>query len=68
MQFVCKLICDSFFNNLLLQGAKGAKVYNSAVAATADGLQNGKEGDDKIKMHTHSYCCLDYAQVPTTNP
>ncbi|KAK6795802.1 hypothetical protein RDI58_009257 [Solanum bulbocastanum] len=45
------------------EGAKGAKVYNSAVAATVDGLQNGKEGDDKIKMHTHSYCCLDYAQI-----
>lgn len=45
------------------EGAKGAKVYNAAVAATVDGLQNGKEGDDKIKMHTHSYCCLDYAQI-----
>lgn len=45
------------------EGAKGAKVYNSAVAATVDSLQNGKEGDDKIKMHTHSYCCLDYAQI-----
>uniref|UniRef100_A0A0V0IFR4 Putative general transcription factor IIE subunit 1-like n=1 Tax=Solanum chacoense TaxID=4108 RepID=A0A0V0IFR4_SOLCH len=45
------------------EGAKGAKAYNSAVAATVDGLQNGKEGDDKIKMHTHSYCCLDYAQI-----
>uniref|UniRef100_M1A4H3 Transcription initiation factor IIE alpha subunit family protein n=1 Tax=Solanum tuberosum TaxID=4113 RepID=M1A4H3_SOLTU len=45
------------------EGAKGAKVYNSAVAATVDILQNGKEGDDKIKMHTHSYCCLDYAQI-----
>ncbi|KAM3380305.1 hypothetical protein BC332_09818 [Capsicum chinense] len=45
------------------EGAKGAKVYNAAVAATVDGMQNGKEGDDKIKMHTHSYCCLDYAQI-----
>ncbi|KAK4349995.1 hypothetical protein RND71_029308 [Anisodus tanguticus] len=45
-----------------LAGAKGAKVYNASVAATVDGL-HGKEGDDKIKMHTHSYCCLDYAQI-----
>ncbi|XP_016506802.1 uncharacterized protein LOC107824528 [Nicotiana tabacum] len=45
------------------EGAKGAKVYNAAVAATVDVLQNGKEGDDKIKMHTHSYCCLDYSQI-----
>ncbi|XP_059309263.1 uncharacterized protein LOC132633304 [Lycium barbarum] len=44
------------------EGAKGAKVYNAAVAATVDGL-HGKDGDDKIKMHTHSYCCLDYAQI-----
>ncbi|XP_027126210.1 uncharacterized protein [Coffea arabica] len=43
--------------------AKGAKVYNAAVAATADGHHNGREGDEKIKMHTHSYCCLDYAQI-----
>lgn len=38
-------------------------MYNAAVAATADGHQTGREGDEKIKMHTHSYCCLDYAQV-----
>ncbi|KAK2965282.1 hypothetical protein RJ640_004151 [Escallonia rubra] len=43
--------------------AKGAKIYSAAVAATADGLQNGREGDEKIKLHTHSYCCLDYAQI-----
>lgn len=43
--------------------AKGAKVYNAAVAATGDGHQFGREGDDKQKMHTHSYCCLDYAQI-----
>ncbi|KAH9308133.1 hypothetical protein KI387_036044, partial [Taxus chinensis] len=43
--------------------AKGAKVFNAAVAATADGQQNGKEGEEKMKLHTHSYCCLDYAQV-----
>ncbi|KAF9626077.1 hypothetical protein IFM89_030745 [Coptis chinensis] len=22
-----------------------------------------KEGEDKLKLHTHSYCCLDYAQI-----
>ncbi|KAH6780548.1 Transcription factor TFIIE [Perilla frutescens var. hirtella] len=43
--------------------AKGAKIYNAAFAATGDGQQTGREGDDKQKMHTHSYCCLDYAQI-----
>ena len=47
----------------LLQTAKGAKAYSAAVAATADNL-TGREGEEKIKLHTHSYCCLDYAQVP----
>lgn len=58
--FQCPLICIIFD---CLQTAKGAKVYNAAVAATGDGHQFGREGDDKQKMHTHSYCCLDYAQV-----
>ncbi|CAH9084772.1 unnamed protein product [Cuscuta epithymum] len=44
------------------ESAKGAKVYNAAVAATVDGQHYGKE-DEKVKMHTHSYCCLDYAQI-----
>ncbi|OAY36125.1 general transcription factor IIE subunit 1 [Manihot esculenta] len=43
--------------------AKGAKIYSAAVAATAEGQQGRKEGDEKIKLHTHSYCCLDYAQI-----
>ncbi|GAV74232.1 TFIIE_alpha domain-containing protein [Cephalotus follicularis] len=42
--------------------AKGAKIYSAAVAATADGSIT-KEGEEKIKLHTHSYCCLDYAQI-----
>lgn len=42
--------------------AKGVKIYNAAVAATVDG-RPGKEGDEKIKLHTHSYCCLDYQQI-----
>ncbi|XP_019451990.1 PREDICTED: transcription initiation factor IIE subunit alpha-like isoform X1 [Lupinus angustifolius] len=42
--------------------AKGAKIYSAAVAATADG-QTAKEGEEKVKLHTHSYCCLDYAQI-----
>ncbi|PON86525.1 TFIIE transcription factor [Trema orientale] len=42
--------------------AKGAKIFSAAVAATVDG-QHPKDGDEKIKMHTHSYCCLDYAQI-----
>lgn len=43
--------------------AKGAKIYSAAVAATADSQQTGKEGEEKVKLHTHSYCCLDYAQI-----
>ncbi|KAK6134876.1 hypothetical protein DH2020_031360 [Rehmannia glutinosa] len=43
--------------------AKGAKIYNAAVAATGDSQQTGREGDEKLKMHTHSYCCLDYSQI-----
>uniref|UniRef100_A0A2P2M1F5 HTH TFE/IIEalpha-type domain-containing protein n=1 Tax=Rhizophora mucronata TaxID=61149 RepID=A0A2P2M1F5_RHIMU len=43
--------------------AKGAKMYSAAIAATADGQQVVKEGDEKVKLHTHSYCCLDYAQI-----
>nr|KYP55649.1 hypothetical protein KK1_001871 [Cajanus cajan] len=43
--------------------AKGAKIYSAAVAATADGQQTTKEGEEKVKLHTHSYCCLDYAQI-----
>ncbi|XP_039141497.1 general transcription factor IIE subunit 1 [Dioscorea cayenensis subsp. rotundata] len=42
--------------------AKGAKIFSAAVAATADGPR-GKEGEEKMKLHTHSYCCLDYAQI-----
>lgn len=47
----------------LLQTAKGAKIFSAAIAATGDGQQTGKDGEEKMKMHTHSYCCLDYAQV-----
>ncbi|OVA05042.1 Transcription factor TFIIE [Macleaya cordata] len=43
--------------------AKGAKIFSAAIAATADGHHNGKEGEEKIKLHTHSYCCLDYSQI-----
>lgn len=46
-----------------LQTVKGAKVYNAAVAAVSDGTTGEKEGEEKLKLHTHSYCCLDYAQV-----
>ncbi|KAF5730252.1 transcription initiation factor IIE subunit alpha-like isoform X1 [Tripterygium wilfordii] len=42
--------------------ARGAKQYSAAVAATSDG-HFVKEGDEKVKLHTHSYCCLDYAQL-----
>ncbi|XP_078435898.1 transcription factor TFIIE, alpha subunit [Wolffia australiana] len=43
--------------------AKGAKVFSAAIAASADGQRVGKEGEEKTKLHTHSYCCLDYAQI-----
>ncbi|EOA19168.1 hypothetical protein CARUB_v10007845mg [Capsella rubella] len=38
--------------------AKRAKMYSFAVAATTSG-----RAEDNIKFHTHSYCCLDYAQI-----
>nr|XP_011464246.1 PREDICTED: general transcription factor IIE subunit 1-like [Fragaria vesca subsp. vesca] len=43
--------------------AKGVKIFSAAVAATANGQQHRKEGDEKTKLQTHSYCCLDYAQI-----
>ncbi|KAJ6850513.1 general transcription factor IIE subunit 1 isoform X2 [Iris pallida] len=43
------------------ESAKGAKIFSAAVAATGDGHR--KEGEEKVKLHTHSYCCLDYAQI-----
>lgn len=46
---------------IVSQTAKGAKIFSAAIAATGDGM--GKEGEEKIKLHTHSYCCLDYSQV-----
>ncbi|XP_010536647.1 PREDICTED: general transcription factor IIE subunit 1-like isoform X2 [Tarenaya hassleriana] len=41
--------------------AKGVKMYSAAVAATTDLQSRG--GEEKVKLHTHSYCCLDYAQI-----
>ncbi|BBN15758.1 transcription initiation factor TFIIE subunit alpha [Marchantia polymorpha subsp. ruderalis] len=41
---------------------KGAKVYNAAIAAVSE-QPSEREGEEKPKVHTHSYCCLDYAQV-----
>lgn len=38
-------------------------MYSAAVAATTDVSLAPKEGEEKVKLHTHSYCCLDYAQV-----
>ncbi|CAA6654773.1 unnamed protein product [Spirodela intermedia] len=42
---------------------KGAKISSAVVAAICDGTQIAKEADEKMKIHTHSYCCLDYAQI-----
>ncbi|CAH2039042.1 unnamed protein product [Thlaspi arvense] len=38
--------------------AKNAKMYSAAVAATTD-----SRAEDKVKLHTHSYCRLDYSQT-----
>ncbi|XP_057518734.1 uncharacterized protein LOC130799604 [Amaranthus tricolor] len=43
--------------------AKGVRIQAAAVSATTDGQHHGREGEEKIKLHTHSYCCLDYAQI-----
>ncbi|KAH9618918.1 hypothetical protein KSS87_006570 [Heliosperma pusillum] len=43
--------------------AKGVKMHAAAVAATAETNAFTREGEDKVKLHTHSYCCLDYAQI-----
>ena len=57
-----------FLGTLLLQSAKGAKAHNvAAAAASSEGPPVTKEGEEKIKIHTHSYCCLDYAQVSFRN-
>ncbi|KAI3960364.1 hypothetical protein MKW98_017088 [Papaver atlanticum] len=40
---------------------KAAQRFNAALANTADG--HGEEGEEKKKVHTHSYCCLDYSQI-----
>ncbi|XLU99107.1 hypothetical protein S245_013447 [Arachis hypogaea] len=47
----------------LLMTAKGAKIFNAAVAATVDAQHPTKEGEEKVKLYTHSYCCLDYAHI-----
>lgn len=57
------LTCVNKLSNHTKQTAKGAKIFSAAVAATADAQHPTKEGEEKIKLHTHSYCCLDYAQV-----
>ncbi|XP_066385671.1 transcription initiation factor IIE subunit alpha-like [Miscanthus floridulus] len=45
------------------ESAKNTKAHNAAAAAANDGQPVAKEGEEKVKMHTHSYCCLDYAQI-----
>jgi hypothetical protein len=57
------LFLSNFVFILSLQSAKGAKIYSAAAAAAGDGQPGTKEGEEKVKLHTHSYCCLDYAQV-----
>lgn len=57
------LLILSVLYALFLQTAKGVRIHAAAVSATTDGQHHGREGEEKIKLHTHSYCCLDYAQV-----
>ncbi|CAO2038531.1 unnamed protein product [Urochloa humidicola] len=45
------------------ESTKGAKGCNASASAANDGQPVTKEGQEKAKMHTHSYCCLDYAQI-----
>ncbi|XP_066385868.1 transcription initiation factor IIE subunit alpha-like [Miscanthus floridulus] len=45
------------------ESAKNTKAHNAAAATANDGQPVAKEGEEKVKMHTHSYCCLDYAQI-----
>ncbi|KAL5997219.1 hypothetical protein ACLOJK_008149 [Asimina triloba] len=49
-------------SSCIINTAKGAKVFSAAIAATGDVQQTAKDGEEKLKLHTHSYCCLDYAQ------
>ncbi|KAH6788557.1 Transcription factor TFIIE [Perilla frutescens var. frutescens] len=44
------------------ESSKSAKMFSAATAATMDGQRYGRE-DEKQKMHTQSYCCLDYSQL-----
>ncbi|KAL2896027.1 Transcription initiation factor IIE subunit alpha [Bienertia sinuspersici] len=43
--------------------AKGVRLHAAAVAATVEAQHHRREGEEKTKLHTHSYCCLDYAQI-----
>ncbi|CAL5022262.1 unnamed protein product [Urochloa decumbens] len=45
------------------ESTKGAKGCNASASASSDGQLVTKEGQEKAKIHTHSYCCLDYAQI-----
>ncbi|KAL1542371.1 transcription initiation factor IIE subunit alpha-like isoform X1 [Salvia divinorum] len=42
--------------------SKSAKIFNAAVAATVGGQKNGRD-DEKQKLQTQTYCCLDYSQI-----
>ncbi|KAL9287512.1 putative transcription initiation factor IIE subunit alpha, Zinc finger, RING/FYVE/PHD-type [Arabidopsis thaliana] len=52
--------CIFLFDCLVVYNptAKRAKMYSYAVGGTTDG-----RAEDNVKFHTHSYCCLDYAQI-----
>lgn len=62
LQLIALYLLGYIDNCKYLQTVKGVKAYNAAIAATNDGLTSQREGE-KQKMHTHSYCCLDYAQA-----
>ncbi|EEC68822.1 hypothetical protein OsI_37389 [Oryza sativa Indica Group] len=44
------------------ESPKGVNISNN-VSGTASDVHPFTKGGEKAKMHTHSYCCLDYAQV-----
>ncbi|GKB38227.1 hypothetical protein Tco_0883169, partial [Tanacetum coccineum] len=46
----------------LLHTVNGSKAYSVAVVVATTNNLPGRE-DEKIKLQTHSYCCIDYVQV-----
>eukprot|EP00897_Mesotaenium_endlicherianum_P001830 jgi/Mesen1/1675/ME000137S00591 len=46
------------------ENVKATERYNRAAAAhTAEEAKEEEGGELKMKKHTHTYCCIDYAQI-----